>query len=135
MDHNTVFNQEYELDVDEFIQILKDSRLSDRRPIDNRKKLEIMCKNSPLILTARLDGKLIGIARSITDYAYCTYISDLAVHANFQRQGIGKKLISETHNKTPEARLILLAAPKAINYYRKIGFEKHRGCFTSIQKL
>ncbi|MDA9563643.1 GNAT family N-acetyltransferase [Flavobacteriales bacterium] len=131
MNNNIIYNQEENLDVHEFIKILYDSGLSERRPIDDQKKLEIMCQNSSLIITARLDEKLIGIARSITDYTYCTYVSDLAVHANFQRQGIGKKLIHETHNKTPEARLILLAAPKAINYYPKIGFEKHHGCFTS----
>jgi predicted N-acetyltransferase YhbS len=88
-----------------------------------------MCENANLIVTARLDGKLIGIARSITDLVYCTYLSDLAVDKEFQKKGIGKRLIEETKKQSPLAKLILLSAPADIDYYPKIGMKKHDYCF------
>lgn len=88
-----------------------------------------MCENANLIVTARLNGKLIGIARSITDFSYCTYLSDLAVDTEYQKKGIGKKLIEETKKKAPQANLILLSAPAAVDYYPKIGMKKHNYCF------
>jgi predicted N-acetyltransferase YhbS len=89
-----------------------------------------MCDNANLIVTARKDGKLIGVARSITDFVYCTYLSDLAVDIDFQNLGIGKRLIEETKKAAPQAKIILLSAPAAINYYPKIGMKKHDHCFT-----
>jgi predicted N-acetyltransferase YhbS len=88
-----------------------------------------MCENANLIITARLDGKLIGVARSMTDFGYCTYLSDLAVDREYQRKGIGKRLIEETKKQTPQATLILLSAPAAVDYYPKIGMKKHNHCF------
>jgi predicted N-acetyltransferase YhbS len=88
-----------------------------------------MCNNANLIVTARLDGKLIGVARSITDFVYCTYLSDLAVDIKYQKKGIGKNLIEETKKITPQAKLILLSAPAAVDYYPKIGMTKHNHCF------
>ena len=89
-----------------------------------------MCDNANLIITARKDEKLIGVARSITDFAYCTYLSDLAVDTEYQNQGIGKRLIEETKKAAPQAKIILLSAPAAVEYYPKIGMKKHNHCYT-----
>ena len=88
-----------------------------------------MCNNATLIVTARVDGTLVGVARSITDFVYCTYLSDLAVDVKFQKTGIGKKLIEETKKATPQAKLILLSAPAAVDYYPRIGMTKHNHCY------
>jgi predicted N-acetyltransferase YhbS len=69
------------------------------------------------------------VARSITDFAYCTYLSDLAVDKDYQKKGIGKRLIEETKRQASQAKLILLSAPAAIDYYPKIGMKKHDHCF------
>ncbi len=119
---------ENDLTAEEFKALLIQSTLNERRP-QELKRLEAMVKNANLIVTARLNNQLIGVARSVTDFVYCTYLSDLAVDKSFQKQGIGKALIQRTKNETPEAMVILLAAPKAINYYPHIGMEKHNGCF------
>ena len=74
-----VYKVESNLDAPEFIDVLNRSTLGERRPVDDFKRITEMCKNANLIVTARLDRKLIGFARSITDFAYCTYLSDLAV--------------------------------------------------------
>lgn len=124
-----VYNVESNLDGQEFIEVLNRSTLGERRPVDDFKRITEMCKNANLIVTARLDRKLIGVARSITDFAYCTYLSDLAVDKDYQKKGIGKRLIEETKRQTPQAKLILLSAPAAIDYYPKIGMKRHNHCF------
>ena len=124
-----IYTIEKSLDVSEFIEVLKNSTLVERRPVDDEQRISSMCNNANLIVTARLDGKLVGVARSITDFVYCTYLSDLAVDLEYQKKGIGKKLIEETKKITPQARLILLSAPDAVDYYPKIGMTKHNHCY------
>jgi len=124
-----IYAVEKSLDVSEFIEVLNNSTLAERRPVDDEQRISSMCNNANLIVTARLDGKLIGVARSITDFVYCTYLSDLAVDIKYQKKGIGKKLIEETKKITPQAKLILLSAPDAVDYYPKIGMTKHNHCF------
>jgi len=124
-----VYNVESNLDGQEFIEVLNRSTLGERRPVDDFKRITEMCKNANLIVTARLNAKLIGVARSVTDFVYCTYLSDLAVDKDYQKKGIGKRLIEETKRQTPQAKLILLSAPAAIDYYPKIGMKRHNHCF------
>jgi predicted N-acetyltransferase YhbS len=126
---NIIYQTENDLNHFEFIDILKRSTLAERRPVDDNERIKKMCENANLIVTARFNGKLIGVARSITDFVYCTYLSDLAVDEEYQKKGIGKKLIEETKKQAPQAKLILLSAPAAVDYYPKIGMKKHEHCF------
>jgi len=126
---NIVYEVESNLDTYEFIDVLNKSTLGERRPVDDLSRIKMMCENANLIVTARMDGKLIGVARSVTDFVYCTYLSDLAVDKDYQKKGIGKRLIEETKKQAPQAKLILLSAPAVIDYYPKIGMKKHDYCF------
>ncbi|GAA4339941.1 GNAT family N-acetyltransferase [Mucilaginibacter gynuensis] len=123
------YQAEENLQAEEFKALLIKSTLGERRPIDDIERIEKMCRNAGLIVTARADGQLVGVARSVTDWVYCTYLSDLAVDEAFQHRGIGKKLIAETKRLTPQATLILLAAPAAVGYYPKIGMTNHEHCY------
>ena len=114
----------------DFIDVLVRSTLAERRPIQDEETIGAMLKNADVILTARLDGVLIGVSRAITDYAYCTYLSDLAVDEAYQGQGIGRELIRRTHIAAGlKTTLILLAAPKAQTYYPHIGLKRHESCW------
>ena len=124
-----IYTSEKNLDVAEFIEVLKNSKLGEWRPVGDEQRISSMCNNANLIITARLNGKLVGVARSITDFVYCTYLSDLAVDIEFQKQGIGKRLIEETKKTTPQAKLILLSAPDAVDFYPRIGMTKHNHCY------
>jgi len=126
---NVIYKVEKYLDPSEFIDVLNRSTLAERRPVDDFERIKKMCENANLIVTARFNGKLIGVARSITDFVYCTYLSDLAVDEEYQKKGIGKKLIEETKKQALQAKLILLSAPAAVDYYPKIGMKKHEHCF------
>lgn len=127
--NDIIYTIEKSLDVSEFIEVLKNNTLAERRPVEDEQRIASMCINANLIVTARINGKLIGVARSITDFVYCTYLSDLAVDIKYQKKGIGKKLIEETKKQTPQAKLILLSAPDAVDYYPKIGMTKHNHCY------
>ncbi len=123
------YQEEYNLSVDEFIDVLKRSTLGERRPIEDHDRIQSMISNANIMITARDGEKLVGIARSVSDFSFCTYLSDLAVDEAYQQQGIGKKLIAETYSLYPDAKLILLAAPAAQTYYPKIGMEHFEHCF------
>jgi GNAT superfamily N-acetyltransferase len=112
-------------DLDAVIDLYRASTLGERRPVDDRARMGRMLDGANLIVTAWDDSLLVGISRSVTDGSYCTYLSDLAVRASYQRQGIGKELIRRTQAEVPQAMLILLAAPKAVGYYLRIGFQRH----------
>ncbi len=118
------YQQEEKIEVDEFKYLLIKSTLGKRRPINDSFRLQKMIEHSNLIITARDKGKLIGISRALTDFQFCTYLSDLAVDKEYQKQGIGKELIRQTKLKTPNAFLMLLSAPEAEEYYPKIGMKQ-----------
>lgn len=118
-----MFQRETHLDPDEFIDILNRSSLAERRPVKDSAKIAAMCTHGNLVVTARDKGKLVGVSRSLTDFLYVCYLSDLAVDESYQKQGIGKRLIAETQSELgPDCLLLLLAAPKAKDYYAKVGF-------------
>ncbi len=121
---------EPQLSADEFIDVLVRSTLAERRPIDDRATIEGMLANATVIVTARSGTQLVGVSRAISDRHYCTYLSDLAVDREFQRQGIGKELIRRTHAAAGlNTTLILLSAPLAVNYYPHIGMTRHESCW------
>ncbi|MDV2685542.1 GNAT family N-acetyltransferase [Alkalihalophilus lindianensis] len=96
-----------------------------KRPYTDLTRLKKMIEASPLLITAWDDGKLVGVARSLTDFSYCCYLSDLAVREDYQRKGIGEELIKRTKEAIgPTCSLVLLSAPDALDYYPKVGFKK-----------
>lgn len=115
---------------EEFVDLLKRSTLAERRPVQDRKCIAAMLEHANFLCTAWDGDKLVGVARSLTDFEYCCYLSDLAVDEAYQKRGIGTELIRLTQSKLGHnAKLILLAAPKAEGYYPKIGFEAHRSAW------
>jgi GNAT superfamily N-acetyltransferase len=114
------------LPLDEVIDCYVSSTLGERRPVEDREKMAAMLAHANLVVTAWEGDLLVGIARSLTDFAYVAYVSDLAVRASHQRQGIGRELLRRTKAACgKDAYLTLLSAPKAVEYYPHIGFEAH----------
>ncbi len=127
---NITYAIEPKLSCEEFIDVLRRSTLAERRPVDQPATIEGMLRQADLIVTARHDSILVGVSRALTDYSYCTYLSDLAVDTAFQRQGIGRELLRRTHAEAGiGTMLILLAAPQAREYYPHIGLIRHESCW------
>ncbi|HSK07515.1 MAG TPA: GNAT family N-acetyltransferase [Acidimicrobiia bacterium] len=118
-----------EVGLDQMIELYVDSTLGERRPVDDRERMSRMLEQADLVITAWDGEKLVGISRSVTDWVYCTYLSDLAVRADYQGLGIGRELVRRTRVATPKATVILLAAPKAVDYYPKIGMTRHESAW------
>ncbi|MFZ1018351.1 MAG: GNAT family N-acetyltransferase [Candidatus Cybelea sp.] len=120
------YRRETELSAEEFVDLLVRSTLAKRRPVDDPARIARMVEFGNLTVTARDDaGLLVGVARCVTDFSFCCYVSDLAVDAVFQRQGIGRRLLEHVKSSLHEkAFMFLQAAPDAAEYYRHIGFTK-----------
>ena len=111
---------------EDFLAVLKASTLSNRRPVEDAECLEGMVNNANLTITAWHGSRLVGIARAVTDFYYCCYLSDLAIDRDYQNRGLGRHLLKLTKQQLqPKCNLILLSAPAATDYYPHIGFEKH----------
>lgn len=122
----------FPISAEQYIALLQRTTLGERRPLNDIERVQAMLTNANLVVSAWDNEKLVGVARSLTDFAYCCYLSDLAVDEAYQKQGIGKQLIKETQNALhAQAKIILLAAPQAVDYYPHIGFIQHMSAWTS----
>ncbi len=127
---NIAYDVEPLLPASEFVDLLHRSTLAERRPVARPDVIKGMLEHAQVIVTARCGRKLVGVSRAISDFSYCTYLSDLAVDVEFQRQGIGRELIRRTHEAAGVGTmLILLAAPKAEGYYPHIGLRRRESCW------
>lgn len=122
---------EPDLGGDEFVDILRRSTLAERRPVDEPERIDRMLQHADVIVTARdNDGLLLGVARAVSDFGYCIYVSDLAVDQAHQGRGLGRQLLVAAHEAAgPGTTLILIAAPGARSYYPHIGMEHHDSCW------
>ena len=119
-----------DLELDAVIELYRASTLGERRPVDDRERMGLMLRNANLVVSAWDGSLLVGIARSVSDFSYATYLSDLAVRVSHQRKGIGRELIRRTQAEGGQATIILLSAPKAVEYYPHIGMKPHPSAWT-----
>lgn len=120
------YKTNFPISATQYVELLKQTSLGTRRPIEDIERIESMLQYANLLVTAWKNTELVGAARSLTNFQYCCYLSDLAVREDCQKQGIGKALISETEKAlSPKAKIILLSAPQAVDYYPHIGFTQH----------
>ena len=129
------YRSNIKITVDDFIDLLNRSTLAERRPVDDPARIQKMLDHANVVVTAWSAELLVGVSRALTDFSFCCYLSDLAVDENFQHQGIGRELVKLTHEVAGmQTQLILLAAPKATNYYPKIGMKQFAHCFVSDRR-
>lgn len=120
-----------DLNLDDVVELLQATSLGVRRPIHDRAAIANMIQHGNLTVTAWDGPLLVGIARSLTDFSFVAYMSDLAVRETYQRQGIGRELIQRTRAELgPATKLVLLAAPAAVDYYPQLGFTQHPSAWT-----
>ena len=128
-----IFKINSPLDPDEVIRVYEDSGL--RRPTQDKARILKMFEHSNLVISAWSGEELVGISRALTDFSYCCYLSDLAVKKEFQKRGIGTRLIGLTREQAGEgSMMLLLSAPDAMDYYCKIGMERVENGFILKRK-
>ncbi|MGD8603907.1 MAG: GNAT family N-acetyltransferase [Anaerolineales bacterium] len=124
------YREDEKITAEQFVDVLRRSTLAERRPVDELDRIQAMIDHADLLVTAWDEDLLVGVARSVTDYSYCCYLSDLAVDREYQSKGIGRELLRRTMNLLhPQCTLILLAAPRAQGYYPHIGFRQHQSAW------
>ena len=120
--------------VEAMMAVYARSGLGARRPMDRPDLFAAMRENSGFFITAWADGRLVGLSRNLTDGVWVCYLADLLVDAAFQRRGIGKRLLAFTMAEVPRAKLVLLAAPGADDYYRRLGFTPDEHAWTRLDQ-
>ncbi len=123
------YQLEAEISINEFQSILEESGLARRRPMEDLNLLAQMISGSNLLVTARAEGKLVGLLRGISDHCYRSFIADLAVSQDYQRKGIGRQLLTIAREQAPEARLFLFSAEDAAPFYENLVFHLHERCY------
>ena len=125
-----LYATEPRLDVDEFCRVLLESGLGATRPTGDRPRMQQMLDRADLVVTARLDRGLVGVARCITDFSWCCYLSELAVSSSAQGLGVGKGLIDETRRLIgPRVSLVLASMPESVGFYERIGMPRQADTF------
>ena len=124
------YRTDQSITADQFIDVLKRSTLGERRPIDDVVCIQGMLDHADILVTAWDQERLVGVARSVSDFHYACYLSDLAVDQDYQKLGIGKELQNLTQAQLGlRCTLILIAAPKANAYYEHIGMVNNPRCW------
>ena len=116
--------------------LYQDSFLESPRPIEDAETMKNMLKNATILVSAWDKKTLVGVCRSLSDFAYVTYVSDLAVHKNYQRRGIGKQLLQHVQEKSGlKCKLVLLSNTQANSYYPELGFNHHNRAWTIESRI
>lgn len=81
--------------------------------------------NSHSLVTARIEGELVGIANAISDGYLVVYYPHMLVHPAYQRQGIGRKMMQVMHERySGFHQQMLTADSEACAFYASLGFER-----------
>nr|MBW3793359.1 GNAT family N-acetyltransferase [Plesiomonas shigelloides] len=124
------YYQNRPITAEQYCALLEETSLGERRPLAERERIAAMLEHADVLVSAWQGERLVGVARSVTDFFYCCYLADLAVSERVQACGIGRELIRQTfHCLQPGCKVILLAAPQAVDYYPKIGFTRHNSAW------
>ena len=125
---NIVYSTSKKPTATQIIELYENAGLP--RPTNDKERIQKMFDNSNLVVTAWDDDLLVGVARSITDWVWSCYLSDLAVRDDYQKDGVGRNLINLTKEKVgDQSMLLLLSVPTAMEYYPKLGFKKQESSF------
>lgn len=129
MSAQITYSIERTITVEQFRELLVASTLGERRPVEDTERLDTMLSNATILVTAWDGELLVGVSRCLCDFAFANYCSDLAVRESHQKLGIGRELLKRSL-EAGGCKLILLAAPKAVTYYPRIGLARHPSAWT-----
>lgn len=124
------YETQKKITVAELTSILQRSTLGQRRRLDNEARLQRNIDHADFLCTAWDNGRLVGLARGLTDFGDVAYLADLCVDTDYQHQGIGHQLVNKVRKVIGnDVKLVLFAAPAAVEYYPKIGFTANHNGF------
>lgn len=111
-----------EIDQAEIVALYKANEWSSA---DHPNQLFNALMNSHALVSGWHDGKLIGIGNAISDGFLVVYYPHLLVHPRYQGKGVGQRIVRRLQEKYASFHMQMLTADgKAIEFYRKMGFER-----------
>ena len=126
---DSIIIKEERLNGTEYIDFLKRTDLGSQYPKERfYERIEKLVKNVSISLVARNEkGLIVGVLFGLTDFCYWLYITDLGVDRNYERQGIGSRLMKKAHDIAggeKDIAVYLIANDNAIPFYEKLGMKK-----------
>ena len=126
---DSIIIKEERLNGTEYIDFLKRTDLGSQYPKERfYERIEKLVKNVSISLVARNEnGLIVGVLFGLTDFCYWLYITDLGVDRNYERQGIGSRLMKKAHEIAggeKDIAVYLIANDNAIPFYEKLGMKK-----------
>ena len=117
------------LKPEEYIDFLKRTDLGSQYPRERfSERIPKLLENASISLTARNDeNRIVGVLLGLTDFAYWLYVTDLGVDRNYERQGIGRRLMKQAHEMAggkKDIAVYLIANEQAVPFYEKLGMKK-----------
>ena len=117
------------LTPEEYTDFLKRTDLGSQYPKERfDERIPRLLENANISLAARNDkNRIVGVLLGLTDFAYWLYITDLGVDRNYERQGIGRRLMKQAHEMAggeKDIAVYLIANEHAIPFYEKLGMKK-----------
>ena len=132
---------DYSITVDEFLEMVE----SVGWKTYTREQIEKALQNTMYMVKATVNGKLAGIGRVVGDYSIVCMLTDICVKPEFQKQGIGSKIINELKRliesgvkKDEKMQIELTPTDGNEKFYEKAGFkykpDKITGMYLWIKK-
>ena len=126
---DSIIIKEEKLNSAEYIDFLKRTDLGSQYPKERfYERIKKLVKNVSISLVARNEkGLIVGVLFGLTDFCYWLYITDLGVDRNYERQGIGSKMMKKAHEIAggeKDIAVYLIANDNAIPFYEKLGMKK-----------
>jgi len=93
---------------------------------EQKPKLQEAINNSIHVVTAWSNERLVGLARCISDDVSICYLQDILIHPEFQRHGLGRKLLSNCLERFAHVRMKVLITDDEERqklFYESLGYK------------
>jgi predicted N-acetyltransferase YhbS len=111
-----------EIELNQILELYNSNKWSSAK---EPAKLQNALLNSHSLVTAWENEKLVGLGNAISDGFLVVYYPHLLIHPDHQEKGIGQMIITKLQEKYKNFHMqILTADGTAIDFYKKVGFEK-----------
>ena len=128
MEKKSVVIKEERITAEEYIDFLKRTDLGAQYPRERfEERIPKLVKNVPISLIARNEqSRIVGVLFGLTDFCYWLFITDLGVDRDYERQGIGRRLMNMAHELAggeKDIAVYLIANENAGPFYEKLGMK------------
>ena len=121
--------QSERLSAEDYIKFLGRTDLGSQYPRERfEERIPKLVRNASVSLAARNEnGRLVGVLLGLTDFCYWLFVTDLGVDRDYERQGIGSRLMKTAHTLAggeKDIAVYLVANENAVPFYEKLDMKR-----------